>query len=215
VATDASGVIAWTKDRPAVGITAPIGPMAIAAADAGRVALAICDPPTKRVALRIWDPDGSPFADFDAMDVEDCAAISLLYWPRRGFVIVTSRAGETRAQLVAVNGSLAWRRGVDLGSRTTTGAPASLAADGPDSFVLVQRGPASGEDAREHALAFRFDANAGPLWASPVDLGELPRDRVDERIPLTRPRGGVVRATVARQYDVEITSMGTVSRVTR
>gem|GEM_PF-768183 len=215
IASDPSGAVTWTRDRPAAGITPPIGPMALAAGDAGRVALAVCDPPTKRVALRLWDEDGSPFADFDVMDEEDCSALALLHWPHHGFVVVSARPGSTRAQLVAANGSLAWRRGIDIGARTKTGNPVALVADTADTFVLVQYAASSGEiDAPEHALAFRYDAAGVPRWTSPVDLGPRPsRASADANaITATRPRSGAVRVRLGREPDIELGSDGVVTR---
>lgn len=213
VAIDASSAVRWAKERPVAGIVPPVGPIALAPGPLGRVAIAVCDPPTARVALRIWDEDGSPFADFDAMDMDDCTAVSLLRWPRRGFVIVATRGGATRAQLVSDAGGLAWRRGIDLGARSITGAPASIAADTDDSLVLVQYGAVSPEPgARPHALAFRYDARGEPLWPAPVDLGVAPVSRPDDRIVLARPRAGVVRATLAKGVDVEVSSAGAVTR---
>jgi hypothetical protein len=214
ILVDASGKVQWTKDHPAAGIMAPIGPLAIAAGPSGRVALAVCDPPTTRVALRIWDDDGSPFADYDAMDMDDCASVSLLHWPRRGFVIAATRAGTTKLQLVSENGALSWRRGIEIGARSPTGAPASLAADTDDSFVLVQYGNLSAEPgARPHALAFRYDRYGAPLWPSPSDLGAQPVDRPEgDRIAVTRPKPGSVRATLAKDHVVDVTSNGRATR---
>jgi hypothetical protein len=214
IAVDASGAVQFTKDHPAAGIMAPIGPLAIAAGPSGRIALAVCDPPTARVALRVWDDDGAPFADYDAMDMDDCAAISLLYWPRRGFVLAATRAGTTKLQLVSENGALSWRRGIEIGARSPTGAPASLAADSEESFVLVQYGSLSAEPgARPHALAFRFDRHGAPLWPSPADLGVQPVDRPEgDRIVVTRPKVGAVRATLAKDVVVDVTSNGTVAK---
>jgi hypothetical protein len=215
IVVDGSGAVKWTKERPAAGIMAPIGPLAIAAGPSGRIALAVCDPPTTRVALRIWDDDGSPFADYDAMDIDDCTAMSLLYWPRRGFVIAATRAGTTKLQLVSENGALSWRRGIEIGARSPTGAAASLAADSDESFVLVQYGSLSAEPgARPHALAFRYDRHGAPLWPSPADLGVQPVDRPEgDRIVVTRPKVGVVRATLAKNNAVDVTSNGTVTPV--
>lgn len=214
IAVDETGAVKFTKDHPAAGIMAPIGPLAIAAGPSGRIALAVCDPPTTRVALRIWDDDGSPFADYDAMDIDDCAAVSLLYWPRRGFVIAATRPGTTKLQLISENGALSWRRGTEIGARSPTGAPASLAADSDESFVLVQYGSLSAEPgARPHALAFRFDRHGAPLWPLPADLGLQPVDRPEgDRIVLARPKAGVVRATLAKDHVVDVTSNGTVSK---
>lgn len=212
LAVDGAGAVKWTKERPAAGIVPPIGPLAIAAGPSGRVVLAVCDPPTTRVALRLWDEDGSPFADFDAMDMDDCTAVSVLYWPRRGWIVAASRAATTRAQLVSESGALAWRRGMDLGARTITGAPASLAVDAEESFVLVQYGTVSAEPgARPHALAFRYDTHGAPLWPAPVDLGPAPTTRIDDRIVLARPKPGVVHATLAKGVEVDVTSNGTVT----
>jgi hypothetical protein len=214
ILVDAAGKVQWTKDHPAAGIMPPIGPLAIAAGPSGRVALAVCDPPTTRVALRIWDDDGSPFADYDAMDMDDCTTISLLHWPRRGFVIAATRAGTTKLQLVSENGALSWRRGIEIGARSATGAPASLAADTDDSFVLVQYGNLSAEPgARPHALAFRYDRYGAPLWPSPSDLGAQPVDRPEgDRIVVTRPKAGSVRATLAKDHVVDVTSNGRATR---
>ena len=211
ILVDGSGKVQWTKEHPAAGIMAPIGPLAIAAGPSGRVALAVCDPPTTRVALRIWDDDGLPFADYDAMDIDDCTSISLLHWPRRGFVIAATRPGTTKLQLVeGSNGALSWRRGIEIGARSPTGAPASLAADTDDSFILVQYGNLSGEPgARPHALAFRYDRIGAPLWPSPSDLGLQPVDRPEgDRILVTRPKSGGVRVTLAKDQIIDVTSNG-------
>lgn len=213
ILVDGTGKVQWTKEHPAAGIMAPIGPLAIAAGPSGRVALAVCDPPTTRVALRIWDDDGLPFADYDAMDIDDCTAISLLHWPRRGFVIAATRPGTTKLQLISENGALSWRRGIEIGARNPTGAPASLAADTDDSFILVQYGNVSAEPgARPHALAFRYDRLGAPLWPSPSDLGLQPVDRPEgDRIVVTRPKSGGVRVTLAKDQVLDVTSNGRVT----
>jgi hypothetical protein len=209
---DASGAVKWTKERPAAGIMPPVGPIAIAGGPNGRIVLAVCDPPTTRVALRVWDDDGSPFADFDVMDIDDCAALSLLYWPRTGWIVVASRAGTTKAQLVKENGAISWRRGLELGARSPTGAPASLAVDSDDSFILVQYGSVSAEPgARQHAVAFRFDVHGAPLWPSPVDLGVAPVSRTEDRIALARTKQGLVHATLAKGIEADVTSNGRVT----
>jgi hypothetical protein len=213
LAFDASGGLRWTKERPVAGILPPVGPIALGVGPSGRVSLAVCDPPTTRVALRLWDDDGTAFADFDAMDMDDCSAISVLYWPGRGWLVVATRAGATRAQLVSEVGSLAWGRGVEIGARTRSGAPASLAADSADSFVLVQYGAVSGDPAAPpHALAFRYDVRGNPLWDGPVDLGVAAASRLSERIVLARPHPGEVRATLAAARDVTVTSAGALQR---
>ncbi len=186
----------WTKGAPAAGILAPFGPFAIASGPRGRVAFAVCDPPTKRLALRLWDGDGSAFADFDAMDVEDCTATSALYWPEKGWLVVASRPGQTRAQLVSEQGQLRWGRGIDIGARSRTGAAAALAQEG-DGFVIVQAGPASGVPTEaEHAFAFHYGVDGAPR-GQPRDLGTVPKDVPSlEPLPLEQPRNGALRVVL-------------------
>ncbi|HEY8075522.1 MAG TPA: hypothetical protein VIF62_15465 [Labilithrix sp.] len=191
--TSDTGAPVWVKERPAAGILAPAGPLAIAPGPHGRVAFAAFDAPTSSVALRLWDEDGAPFADFSAMDADACDFLSVLYWPRVGWILVAVKAGATRAQLLRESGQLAWRRGIDIGARPRIPSRASLAIDTDDSFVLVERAQVDGD--RDRVFAFRYDVSGNVLWPSPLDLGEtkLPRG---ERVPLVRPRYGVVRATL-------------------
>jgi hypothetical protein len=205
--------VVWSKERPVAGIMPPVGPIAIAPAPLGRVALAACDPPTNVVALRIWDDDGSPFADFQALSVDGCEALSLLYWPDRGWIIVAVRAGATRAQLVSEHGTPRWGLGLDLGARSRAGAiaPASLAADTDDTFVLVQMVQPSGEDGSPfHALAFRYDTRGTAIWRAAVDLGKLERPPAPgERVRMTPTKPGV-RVTLPSGAEVDVRPSGDV-----
>lgn len=213
VVADEDGKTLWTRERPVAGIMPPIGPFAIAAGPKGRVSLAACDPPTSQVAIRLWDEDGAPFADFAAMDMDVCDAVSLLYWPKKGWVVVAAKAGSTRAQLLSDEGTLAWGRGLELAARPKVAWPVTLASDDKDSFVVVQRVPAEAGEKRtaDHVLAFRYDVKAAPLWAQAVDLGET-RAPAGERIPVARPRSGLLRVSLGAGVDVELTSDGTATR---
>jgi hypothetical protein len=210
IVADEDGKTLWTRERPVAGIMPPIGPFAIAAGPKGRVSLAACDPPTSQVAIRLWDEDGAPFADFAAMDMDVCDAVSLLYWPKRGWVVVAAKAGSTRAQLLTDEGTLAWGRGLELAARPKVAWPVTLASDEKDSFVVVQRVPAEQKGAADHVLAFRYDVKAKPLWTQAVDLGET-RAPAGERIPIARPRSGLLRVTLGA-VDVELTSDGAATR---
>jgi hypothetical protein len=216
VVVDEEGRVAWSKDHPIGGVLPPVGPLAIAAGPDGRVALAICDPPTKTAALRLWDDDGSPFADFQVLELDGCDALSLLYWPRRGWIVVAATAGSTRARLVTESGSLGWGRGLDLGARSRPGAIAapSLAVDTDESFVLVQLvQPSATEGSAFHALAFRYDAQGSAIWAAAVDLGELPRQPVaGERATLRRLSPVGVHASVRGLLEVDVRPSGDVNR---
>jgi hypothetical protein len=215
---DAPSTIAWSKDRPIAGITPPVGPIAIAGGPSGRVALAACDPPTSWVALRLWDGDGAPFADFEVMQVERCEALSLFYWPKRGWVVAVARPGApSLAQLVTESGAMAWGRGLPLGRARAAAAPLSIAADTADTVIVVQIAASDdGKQPGEPVVATRHDAAGLALWPSPVALGRV-RDlgAGDARIPLARLREGVVKATLPGGGDVEITSAGDVRRRAR
>ncbi len=212
---DDHGALLWSKERPVAGIKPPIGPLAVAAGPHGRFAMAVCDPPTSTVALRLWDADGSPFADFHVLDAKACDAISLLFWPQHGWLVALAAGAETRVQLVTETGGLAWSQGRFLGARFRTIAPVTLASDSASSFVLVQYSQSPGVDRDvDHAVAFRYDANAQPLWPGPVDLGAVRRIAPgQERIALTRTSEGVLRALLAGGLNVEIHSNGETRRV--
>ena len=216
IVVDEAGKVVWTKEHPVAGILAPVGPIAIAGGPLGRVALAACDPPTRTAALRIWDEDGSPFADFQVLDVETCDAISLLYWPRHGWIVVAVAPDTTRARLITEEGSLRWGRGLDLGARSRSRAiaPASLAVDAEDSFVLVQAAqPTAAAGTPFHALAFRYDSRGAAIWPAAVDLGELPRPPASgERLTVTPAEPAGVRVTGPDAFDVDVRPSGDVTR---
>jgi hypothetical protein len=210
---DEKNAVIWSKDRPTAGIKPPVSAIAVASGPRGRFAIAVCDPPTATVALRLWDDDGSPFADFAALETKSCEALSLLYWPRHGWVIVAA-GPETRAQLVTEEGGMAWGGGKTLGARWRTIAPVALAADSVSSFVLVQYSQSPGADRdADHAVAFRYDPTGQPLWPAPTDLGAVRRIAPgQERIPLLRTAEGVLRATLASGL-VELRSNGEFRRI--
>lgn len=188
---DASHRVLWKKEHPAGGIVTPVGDLAIASGPSGRVVLAACDPPTHAVALRQWNDDATPFADFQPLEVETCDAVSLLRWPRHGWIVVAWRAGSARAQLLSEHGTLRWGSGLDLGVPTRSGAPGALALDTPDSFVLVERAPLPGGQtayAVEHVLALRYDRSGSALWRAPVDLGVAPTPPAHPPPPPPPPR---------------------------
>lgn len=211
---DERGSLVWSKDRPAAGIKPPVSAIAIASGPQGRFAIAVCDPPTSTVALRLWDDDGSPFADFSALETKACDALSLLYWPGHGWVIVAAGPTENRAQMVTDVGGMAWGAGKVVGARWRTTAPVALAADTASSFVLVQYSQSPGVDREaDHALAFRYDEAGQPMWPAPIDLGPVRRIAPgQERIGLTRTSDGVLRAGLAARM-TEIRSNGEIRRV--
>ena len=84
--------------------------------------------------------------------------------------------------------------------------------DTPDSFILLQYGTPPSGAGSDHALAFRYDTHAAPMWPEAVDLGAVPRvPESDERLVATRLREGVVRTTVHGGGAIELGSSGKVS----
>lgn len=198
--------LVWSKERPVAGVVPGVTEIAISPAPEGRVFLALYDPPTRVVAGRIWDADGSPFGDFQLMTLDACDALSALWWPGHGFVVAAARHGSARAQLLTEGGRLAWGEGAPMGAAWREVAPLSLMPDGTDGLLAVQF--AHGEDG-DHALAFRYDRFAKMTWARPLDLGVVPRV-IDPktRIALACPIPGIVEAKLPPARTARIASSG-------
>jgi hypothetical protein len=118
--------------------------------------------------------------------------------------------------LLTESGSLGWGRGLDLGVRSSplAIAPASLAADTEETFVLVQAvQPSRVAGSPFHALAFRYDALGAAIWPAAVDLGELSRAPLPgERVALTPLEPAGVHATLRGVIDVSVRPSGDVTR---
>jgi hypothetical protein len=215
---DDKHALLWSKERPIAGITAPVAGVSLAAGPRGRVVVAACDPPTSTVALRVWDDDGAPFADFVPLSGSACSDVSVLYWPRHGWVLAVPRDKGTVAQRVSESGALMWGSGMEIAARS--GAPVSLAADTRGSFIAVQAARPLGDGgASDHVLAFRYDSRGAPLWAAPADLGGVPASAKDRRFVVERPLHGLVRVTLgpasgrAAAIRVDVASSGEILRV--
>jgi hypothetical protein len=115
----------------------------------------------------MWRENSDPFGDFQLLAPDACETLSVAYAPGQGWLVAcTSRQG-TRAQRLREDCTLAWgREGASLGSPTAS--PPALVFDSTSSFVLLERANAVGG---ERLLAYRYDLDGQPLWASPVDLG--------------------------------------------
>ena len=196
--------LAWKKDRPAAGITPPVGQLAIASGPKGRSAMAICDPPTKWIALRLLDDEGFPFADLQALE-GPCESIGLFYWQHHGWIVTSAKAGDlTKAQLITEDGKLAWEKDRTFGARwRSLGAP-TLANDGKGSFMWVQMAGIDSDP--DQILAYRYDADGNSLWPKAVNVG---LSKSKDRLTLERKSEGVVRVA---QANANVTSSGDVTR---
>lgn len=176
---ETSGRLLWAKPRAVAGVLPPVTHVAIAAGPAGRVALAFCDPPTRTMALRQWDYDGSPFADMQLLHVDACDALAALYWPSQGWVVAASGPFGARAQRVGEDGALVWGgNGLALGAAPSAqrdgdpparaASPLTLVVDTATSLAVAQR---TGDG---HVRVYRYDPSGLPLWERPADLGVDP-----------------------------------------
>ncbi len=217
VVVDSKGAILWTKENPIAGVVAKITQLAIAPGPMGGIALVLVSAPTKAVATRMWDGEGGIFADFHVLDTEACDALSVLYAARRGWLVVATRMGIGRAQLLDERGTLAWgKSGMPVGMASTIATSSALAQDTETTFMLVQLAPGP-DHASLHAFAIRYDRKGTPLWDAPVDLGSVARTvKNGDRAVATRLREGVVRVVLPgapkSARPVDITADGDVLR---
>jgi hypothetical protein len=220
---DAKDGLLWGRDRPLAGTRQIVTEMAVMPGPRGEVALAWCDIPTQIVALRRWSPEGIPLADFEIASVDVCEALSALYWPGRGFLVVASQHGAARAQLLDEAGLRAWgSTAIELPWKARPSAPVSIAVDTDVSVMLFQVGDLvreGGGAALDRVLAMRYDTLGTALWAHPLDLGPAPSAEVgasSPRISTARTEPGSVRVSLGSgraQLRATVTSTGSILMV--
>jgi hypothetical protein len=216
---DRDARLAWSRNRPTGGMLRPVTELALASGLDGGVVLFSYDVPTEFVAARMWDADGSLLADYEALRVASCKALSALYWPRRGWLVGCSTRNEARLSLLTEAGALAWNglSGVELATDWRAPAPISLVSDTDDSvmawhmnYLAAHPTPRSAD----HVFVERYDARGRPLWPGPLDAGRLPVrvSNNEAHIEVTRVTPGTVRAAVARpsRFTVIVSSEGRV-----
>lgn len=214
---DAAGNVLWAKERPLAGTRPLVTEIAIAGGPNGEVVIAWFDTPTHVLAARKWEAGGGLLADFSLLEMETCDALSSLYWPGQGWLVVASTLGAGRAQLLAERGARAWgREGKVVMTGWRAAAPASLVLDTETSVLLVYPGyaPATTTD---RYLASRWSSAGEPAWRVPLELGEMPRGAAPPRATAERVEAGRVRVTLAKgtpsateRYAVNVTATGAV-----
>jgi hypothetical protein len=200
---DATGAPAWIKDHPVGGLTPPVTSLAIAPRPDDGVALFFFDVPTALAGVRMWNADGSPFADLQILRLEKCDALDVAWWKGRGWIVIASTPSGAIAQLLRETGSVAWGDGIPIGAPIPVEPGAAIAIDTDASFVIVQRAKRAGAT---RAIATRYDPRAVPAWTKPVDLG-VARGPVDA----ARDRAGVTRVTLGDRA-VTLRADGTLAR---
>lgn len=209
----------WVKQHPIGGVKEGVSELSLAAGPGDHVLLAWCNASSDSVALRRWAEDGEAFADYDALHVESCDRLSILYWPRRGWVIAAAGPHGAVAQLVSENGEYSWgREGAPLPWTSNAPAPLSLSLDTPDTLLFFRLGRSGGPGTADYLFAMRWGADGRPLWPGPLSV-----KRVDVAVdPNARavvdPGEGVLRATLpstapgAHDIVVDVASDGVVTR---
>jgi len=214
--------ILWAKERPTGGVKPGVTEISLASGPDGHVCLAWCNAATDSVALRRWADDGGAFADYEVVHVDTCSALSLIYWPSRGWVVAVAWPGGASFELISENGALSWgREGVSLPWTFLAAAPVSLALDTIDSVMFFRLGQSSGPTSVEYLFATRFSAEGRPLWPGPLSLKRLDRPVADPatRVLVTPGPEGSIRAALLRsatqgdaEVVVDVASDGTVLR---
>lgn len=185
--------ILWSKLRPTAGILPPVKHLTVLPRPDGGAVLFAWVTSLHMVAARMWADDGNAFGDFELFAPDACDALSAAYGAGHGWIVTCTSPQGTRAQRLREDGAVAWgHEGVAVGSTTASG-PATVAFDTPSSMMLFERVAAVGGD---RLLAFRYDPDAQPLWASPADLGTdvgPGGHAVDRRVDVRAVSGGLVR----------------------
>ncbi len=212
--------VIWTRKHPLGGIVPGFREVTLAAGPRGDAALFWYNEPSATVATRMWDVEGGLLMDAQVMEIDGCAALSVFYWPHRGYVVAAARRSSFVVQLLADNGDREFgAQGKTVAYRWRSAAPVSIAADTPDSVMLFHLGylelsPNSASS--DHLFAHRFDAHGTPLWRGPLDAGRLPGRVADEsvRVRVHHDGLGTVLASLPESaagghFEVEVRSAGT------
>jgi len=204
---DAVGTAIWTKNRPLGGLSPPARPFAIAPRQDEGVALFFYDEPAKLVGARMWALDGSAFSEVMLFSIPRCDAISTVWWPGQGWILVTAFPGGARAQLLTEEGMSAWgAQGIAVGEAWRAAAPATIVIEpNTSSWLLVQRATRGGAD---HAIAIEYGTFGQRTSAGARDLGPIARTPGgSDRIAVSLVRPGLARVELgAKAVDLVVDS---------
>jgi hypothetical protein len=216
----AAGDLVWEKEHPMGGVKPGASEPALTPGPDGHVCLAWCNASTESIAFRRWAEDGGAFADYDALHVEACDALSVLYWPRRGWVLGVAAPTGATLELINDNGERAWGNdGLSLPWTWDGPAPLSLALDTPDSMLLFRLGRSGSAGSGEYLFASRWSADGRPMWPGPLSVKRLEGKVTDPRARVSLRPGheGATEASLAAGIAgpavvVEVQSDGTITR---
>ncbi|HEX4445538.1 MAG TPA: hypothetical protein VH044_02330, partial [Polyangiaceae bacterium] len=193
----------WVKPHPAGGIVGPVKHLTLAPKPDGGVVFFAWVASLHLVAARIWADDGNAFGDFQLFSPESCDALSAAYGAGLGWVAVCSSRGGARAQRMREDCTMAWGHdGTPVGATAGAVGPPAIVFD-PPSVVVLERVVAVGGG---RLLAYRYDADAQPLWSSPSDLGMdlAPSAAAAGSTPTAAGPSGRIEASLARPSVVRV-----------
>jgi hypothetical protein len=220
---DAAGDIVWAKAHPIGGVKPGVSEPTLAPGPDGHVCLAWCNGSTDSIAFRRWADDGGAFADYDALHVDGCDSLSVLYWPGRGWVLAVAMRGKAVLERLDENGERRWGNdGIALPWTWPSAAPVALALDTPDTLLLFRLGQSGGEGTGQYVFASRWSHEGRTLWPGPLSVRRLPGPVRDPlaRVVLEPGTDGAIRASLpssalgaaSSAVTVEVASDGSVVR---
>jgi hypothetical protein len=189
----------WTKSHPMGGVKPGATEATLASGPNGHVALSWCNPGSGTVALRQWAADGGAFADYEAARFESCEALSVLYWPKKGWLLGVASASSVLLSRITDDGALAWgREGLTLPWTFRGPAPVSFALDALGGFFLARLGLSGGPDSPEFVFVSRHDTEGRQTWPGPLSVKRLdaPSRGPFPRVHLSPTPDGNVRMSV-------------------
>jgi hypothetical protein len=182
--------LAWSNPFPTTGTADGMAHLALAPRPDAGIAMFGYVPAAHTLMARMWSEDGTPEADIQLGSFEACDDLSATYGAPFGWIVACASPSGTRAQLLGEDRKTAWAdHGRVIGEATAVG-PATIVFDTWSTWVLVQRARRSDAD---HLLAFRYDVQGQPLWATPADVGIPVGLSRREPIEASAVRDGVVR----------------------
>ncbi len=187
------GRLAWSASLPQASAPEAYAHVALAPRPDRGVAVFGYVAASHALSARMWGADGASLGDVRVASMPACDGLSVAYAPGLGWIAVCSGASSGRAQWLRDDGRAAWgEQGAEVGEAGAVG-PMTVVAAARGAWVLVQA--AQRADA-QHVLAFRYDMEPRPLWATPADLGVPRRASRGQRFVASVGRDGWVRVEV-------------------
>ncbi|MFO0661822.1 MAG: hypothetical protein U0165_18615 [Polyangiaceae bacterium] len=179
VALDSNGAVAWIREQALGGVHPGVEQVALAPGAQGEMIVAFHDPVARVVGARRWAADGMRIMDLVILDDIDSDALSVVYWPSKGWLVVNASHGAVRAQLIDPNARPPWGNSGRAVSRAWLG-PTQVTAvlDTDESALLFFHGFTPGTAGAglndSKAGSRRIDATGTLRFPSPIVVVAVP-----------------------------------------